>query len=397
MNRLLLKLLRQRVSTGQSVGFLLANLTGMLIVLTGLQFYRDVLPLFTQGDSFMQRDYLITTKRITAIGSLSGQNNTFSANEINDLKAQPFVRHVAIFTPSLFSVSAAVGMQQTGMRLSTEMFFESVPDSYIDVKLEHWHFDEQERVIPIIIPRNYLNLYNFGFAQSRSLPKVSEGVTALIQLDITLRGNGRQETCKGRIVGFSDRLNTILVPQTFMEWANNTFAPQKKVVPSRLIVEVNNPADAAIADYYRTHRYETEGNNLDAGKTTYFLRLVVGIVLGIGIVITLLSFYILILSIFLLLQKDTVKLQNLLLTGYSPTRIALPYCLLTTGLNVVVLLLALVGTSWIRTTYLPVLQTLNPQVEPVSLLPTFVAGVLLFVIVSLLNIGMIRKKINSIL
>jgi hypothetical protein len=396
MNRLLLKLLRQHISPGQLAGFFLANLAGMLIVLIGLQFYRDVIPLFRQGDSFMQRDYLITTKRITTLGSLAGQGNTFTTHEIDNLKAQPFVRNVALFTPSLFSVSATVSMQQAGIRLGTEMFFESVPDSYIDVNLDHWHFDRQEGVIPIIIPRNYLNLYNFGFAQSRSLPKLSEGVMGLIRLDITLRGNGQREVYQGRIVGFSNRLNTILVPQAFMEWANHTFAPQKQVTPSRLIVEVNNPADAAITDYYRTHHYETEGDSLDAGKTTYFLRLVVGIVLAVGIVITLLSFYILMLSIFLLLQKNTTKLKNLLLIGYSPAHIALPYCLLTVVLNLAVLLLAFAGTAWIRTVYQPLLQTLNPQTEQGSLLPAVVTGTLLFVIVSLLNIGLIRKKIKRI-
>lgn len=118
------------------------------------------------------------------------------------------------------------------------MFFESVPDEYVDVSLDNWHFDESAQVIPIIIPRNYLNLYNFGFAQSRNLPKLSEGLMSLIQMDIMLRGNGCAEQFKGKIVGFSNRLNTILVPQAFMDWANQRFAPGKEARPSRLIVEV---------------------------------------------------------------------------------------------------------------------------------------------------------------
>ena len=64
-------------------------------------------------------------------------------------------------------------MQEAGIHLSTEMFFEAVPDKFVDVSLDKWHFDENTHTIPIIIPRNYLNLYNFGFAQSRSLPKLS--------------------------------------------------------------------------------------------------------------------------------------------------------------------------------------------------------------------------------
>ena len=44
------KLLRQHISVSQLAGFFLANLFGMIIVLLGVQFYRDVLPIFTQGD-----------------------------------------------------------------------------------------------------------------------------------------------------------------------------------------------------------------------------------------------------------------------------------------------------------------------------------------------------------
>ena len=264
MNKLVWKLLRQHISIGQLSGFFLANIFGMLIVLLSVQFYKDVLPVFTQGDSFMKKDYIIATKKISTLGSITGQSNTFSKDEIKELEAQPFTRSVGAFTPTLFKVSAGLGMQQAGIRISTDMFFESVPDAFVDVSLDKWHFDESTQTIPIIIPRNYLNLYNFGFAQSRNLPKLSEGVMGLIQMDINMRGNGRVEQYKGNIVGFSNRLNTILVPQSFMEWANQNFAPEREAQPSRLIVEVKNPTDTAITDYFQQKNYETEGDNLDA-------------------------------------------------------------------------------------------------------------------------------------
>lgn len=174
MNRLVWKLLRQHISIGQLTGFFLANLFGMLIVLLSVQFYRDVLPVFTQGDSFMKKNYIIATKKISALGSFTGRSNTFSPKEIEEMKEQSFTESVGAFTPSLFKVSAGLGMQEAGIHLSTEMFFESVPDEYVDVSLDNWHFDESAQVIPIIIPRNYLNLYNFGFAQSRN-PQASHG------------------------------------------------------------------------------------------------------------------------------------------------------------------------------------------------------------------------------
>lgn len=394
--KLIWKLLRQHISIGQLAGFFLANLFGMVIVLLSVQFYKDIIPMFTEGDSFMKKDYIIATKKISTLGAFAGKSNTFSPQEIENLKKQPFTKSVGAFTPSQFKVSAGLGMQEAGIRLSTDMFFEAVPDEYVDVKPDKWHFDEETHTIPIIIPRNYLNLYNFGFAQSRSLPKLSEGVMSLVQMDIMMRGNGRVEQYKGNIVGFSNRLNTILVPESFMVWANKNFAPEAEAQPSRLIIEVGNPADASIAKYFQQKGYETEDGKLDAGKTTYFLRLIVGIVLGVGLFISVLSFYILMLSIFLLLQKNTTKLENLLLIGYSPARVARPYQVLTLGLNTVVLAVSISLVAWLRHSYIAALSLLFPQLEIGSLWPAITIGILLFVIVSAFNLFTIRKKVDSI-
>lgn len=396
MNNLIWKLLRQHISIGQLAGFFFANLFGMVIVLLGIQFYRDVIPVFTEGDSFMKKEYIIASKKISALGSLAGKSNTFTPQDIEELKKQPFAKSVGAFTPSQFKVSAGLGMQEAGVRLSTEMFFEAVPDKFVDIQLDKWHFDEASHTIPIIIPRNYLNLYNFGFAQSRSLPKLSEGLMSLIQMDILMRGNGRAEQYKGNIVGFSNRLNTILVPQSFMEWANRTFAPDAEAQPARLIIEVGNPADASIARYFQQKGYETEDGKLDAGKTTYFLRLIVGIVLGVGLFISILSFYILMLSIYLLLQKNTTKLESLLLIGYSPARVAFPYQALTVLLNALVLLLSIAIVAWLRSYYTDTLTLLFPQIELGSPWPTLLAGILLFLGVSALNVFAVRKKVLSI-
>ena len=394
--KLLWKLLRQHISIGQLTGFFLANLFGMSIVLLSIQFYKDVIPVFTEGDSFMKKEYLIVTKKISAIGSFAGKTNIFSEDELKSLQEQRFSKDVGAFTPSQFKVSAGFGMKEAGISLSTEMFFESVPNKFVDVSLDKWHFDKESRSIPIIIPRSYLNLYNFGFAQSRSLPKLSEGVMGLIQMDIVIKGNGRLEQYKGNIVGFSNRLNTILVPEDFMKWANSEFADENKPQPVRLIVEVDNPADDGIARYFQEKGYEAENDKLDAGKTTYFLRLITGIVMGVGLFISILSFYILMLSIFLLLQKNTVKLESLLLIGYSPVKVAIPYQVLTLGLNLIVLALSIGIVMYMRGMYTEVLTQLFPQMEMSIMWPAYVAGIILFSLVSVINIIAIRKKIASI-
>jgi len=391
------KLMRRHISLGQLAGFFFANLCGMVIVLLSIQFYQDVAPVFTEGDSFMKKDYIIVSKKVSTLGSFVGKSSTFSNAEIEEIEEQPFTRGVGEFTPSQFKVSTGVGMEQLGLNLSTAMFFESVPDKYVDTSLEGWQFEPGQEEIPIIIPRNYLNLYNFGFAQSRNLPQISEGVINMVNLEVRISGGGRMDTYKGKIAGFSNRLNTILVPESFMTWANTHYGENGiRKDPSRLIVEVNNPTDERIAQFFRERGYDTEDDKLDAGKTTWFLKVIVGIVLSVGLLISALSFYILMLSIYLLLQKNTTKLENLLLIGYGPNRVAFPYQSLTILLNAVVLVLSVGIVLYVRTLYLDLVEQMFPSLNVGSWWLMLVVGILLFVAVSMFNIMAIRKKVFSL-
>mgnify|MGYP003536799337 CR=1 FL=1 len=79
------KLMRRHISLGQLAGFFFANLCGMVIVLLSIQFYQDVAPVFTEGDSFMKKDYIIVSKKVSTLGSFVGKSSTFSASEIEEI------------------------------------------------------------------------------------------------------------------------------------------------------------------------------------------------------------------------------------------------------------------------------------------------------------------------
>ena len=389
------KLLRQHISVPQFGGFAFSNLFGMLIVLLGYQFYRDVLPVFTSQDSFMKSNYVIVSKKVGAANTLSGRAGLFTNSEIDELSKQKFVNKIGRFTSTEYKVDAKMGINGQPI-LSSEIFFESVPDDFVDVPLHDWKYEEGSREVPIILPRTYINMYNFGFAQSHSLPKISEGLVGMIDFRIYIHGNGRHDEYKGRVIGFSGRLNTILVPQSFMNWSNSVYSNGTQSEPTRLLVEMVNPADENIAKYLDSKGLEVDDVKLQNEKTTYFLRLMVSVVMTVGAVISILSFYILMLSIYLLVQKNTSKLENLLLIGYSPLRVASPYVLLTLGLNAFVLVIALVIVFFAREYYMGVIETLFPQIESGSVLSAVVLGVLLFVLVSLANMFAINRKIMRI-
>ncbi len=393
--KLVWKLLRQHISWPQFVGFFFANLFGMTIVLLGYQLYCDILPIFTENDSFLKADYLVVSKKIGMANALGQQHSGFSKDEIADLQAQPFVKGVGQFTSTAYKAEATMGV--SGMKiLNSELFFESVPDPFVDVSLDNWHYTPGDSLVPVILPRSYIAMYNFGFAQNHSLPKINEGLVGMIDLHIQVQGKGGQGYFKGKVIGFSSKLNTILVPQSFMAWSNNHFSPDSELPPSRLILDVTNPADQRIGTYLEEHNYELEDNNLDAEKTTYFLKLMVTLVMGVGVVISALSFYVLLLSIYLLVQKNTTKLQNLLLIGYSPSRVALPYQMLTLALNFAVLVASFSLLLIIRSYYIDIVETLFPDLPSTGVAATLGIGLALFLFVTGINFAILWRKIISI-
>lgn len=389
------KLLRQHISISQFAGFAFANLFGLLIVLLGYQFYKDVSPVFTAEDSFMKSNYIIVEKKVGAGNTLSGRSNAFTAQDVDNINAANFANKLGAFTSTQYTVTARMGISGTNI-LNSEIFLESIPDDFVDAPKGTWSYKPGEKVVPVILPRSYIAMYNFGYAQSRSLPKISDGIVGMIDFDLFVQGTNGNGSFKGKVIGFSSRVSSILVPQAFMDWSNHTFAPGKNQDPTRLILDLDNSKTEQMTSYLDRHGFEVEDDKLDAEKTTYFLRFMVTIVMMVGLVISVLSFYILMLSIYLLVQKNSSKLENLLLIGYSPQQVARPYQLLTIFLNLGVLVVALAVIFFVRVYYLGVISTLFPNIDTVSMLPSIVLGIILLVMVSICNIIAIHRKISAI-
>lgn len=391
------KLLRQHISVPQFAGFFFANLFGMLIVLLGFQFYHDVVPIFTAEDSFMKSDFMIVNKKIGTASSISGRSNTFSNTEVDEMGEQAFSDKIGKFTSTEYKVDANMSVNGFPVLDNGEISFESVPDNFVEVKqLSDWKYTPGSKIVPIILPRIYLTMYNFGFAQSHSLPKISDGLIGMIDFQIFVHGNKKEAQFKGKVIGFSSRLSSILVPQAFMDWSNNEYAPGQQTEPTRLIMSLKNPGDQNFTKYLDKKGYEIENDKLNAEKTTYFLKMMVTMVMIVGLIISVLSFYILMLSIYLLVQKNSSKLENLLLIGYSPGHVARPYQLLTISLNIAVLIMAWIILFFVRNYYMGIIETLFPDMEDGSMLSTFVVGISLLILVSICNLIAIRNKIASI-
>ncbi len=315
------RLLRRGISGARMAGFVLSNFIGLLIVCAAVQAYVDVRPLTEDEDSFIRTDYVVVNKRVGTTGAPSASTR-FSDSEIADLEAQPWVRSVGRFTAASYRVEGAVETGGGGMR--TALFFEAIPDRFVDVASSGWTWHPGDREVPIIIPRDYLALYNFGFAGSAGLPQLSETAISGIPLRLRLGDGEDGMALEGRVVGYSSRLNTILVPQSFMEATNALLAPGEERLPSRLILDVSSPGDAAINPYLESHGLEREGDDKGAAAT-FLLRTVAGVAGGIGLLVTVLSFFLLLLSVSLIMERNRSRIHLLLTLGYPLGKAGAPY------------------------------------------------------------------------
>lgn len=381
------RLLRRNISPWQLAGYALANLVGLAIVLTAIQFFTDVDNATSGDDDNRLHDYLVVSKSI----GLLNRNTAFSEREIENLEQQPWVEAVGRFEASRFRASISVDFQ--GHSLSTETFFESLPAQFFDRLPRDWNFNPDQGEVPIILSRDYLALYNFGFASSRGLPKLRDNEVSLVPLQITIAGRGHTAHLRGYIAGFSSRISTIAVPVEFMTWANDNYGSETATQgPSRLVVEVNDPGNPEVRKYLSDNGLDIAGDKLDNSETGFFLRLVTGVVIGVGIVISLLALCILTLSIFLLIHKNREKLRDLMLLGYSAANVARYYYRLTIAINVSIMMLSIIIVLTIRTQWTHAISALD--MIPGSITAMLLTAATITAAVTTLNIVTIHRLIT---
>src|SRR4051812_3589125 len=166
------QLLKKIIRTGVGRGRFLMAATGltiaMLLILSAVQIqvnYNELLYGKSNQDSIA--NFLVVAKVING----NKRENVLSAEEIEKLKRQPFIEKVGLLTASRFKVSAQSPSER--FPFYTDMFFESVPDEFIDVKSDEWKWEPGSTTIPLIIPNQFLDLYNFGFAPSQNLMQLT--------------------------------------------------------------------------------------------------------------------------------------------------------------------------------------------------------------------------------
>lgn len=343
--------------------------------------------------------YLLISKEITnaMMGDIS--KSSFSDSEIKKLQECNFFDSVQGIKTSLFKVKLDIPLNT--IPLNTDMFFESVPDAYLDVMPKGWAWQPGDGDLQGIAPRFLLDMYNYGFAVGQQLPQLSQETIGTIPLNFTIsNGDGSKKTVfKGNIGALSNRYMSILVPESFMNWANNNYGYITKKPATRVVVKAKDPTSKAMNSFLSNQGLKTDYGDSRYSKYGFILSLIEKASKVNGVLFFCFAMLVFVLFIQLTIVNAKTELQLLATLGTSPRQLQqfllkkiTPIYIYTIGIILLVLsvaqyLLATNNNLQLSDIYLPYLLPL----------PVLLTALLLLFILCAVNYYTIKKQMQQIL
>ena len=142
-----------------------------------------------------------------------------------------------------------------------------------------------------------------------------------------------------------------------------------------------------------------EANDLEiagdksGSQASFLVNVIAGVALAVGALITCLSFFILLLSISLLMQKNRQKIHSLIMLGVELGSISGVYIRLVAGVNILAYILAVIAMLAMRMQYLPSLRGMGGGASTVW--PSLLSGLMLMIVLTIFNVIAVNKKVRK--
>lgn len=318
LNLLLKKLIRHHSGVVRMMTSRIGLSIAVFLLLTAVQIqsnYHFLLNSPNNKDSIA--DFLVINKTLDN-NNLS--NSKLEQSLIDEIAKQSFTESVGILTPSRFKASIQSISNQ--FPFYTDISFESVPSTFIDVKNVPFTWDPSAAFVPVIVPNMFLDIYNFQFSLSQNLPQLTPSIVKMIVFKLTVYGKNGPISFNAKIVGLSDRISSMLVPAEFIKWGNNYAETKSENEVSRLVLKTNDPSNAAIASFLKKNNLSTNTEKLRYSKYRKVIDTVVaiaGLTGGLMLVFALIIF-----TLFIQLTIANCKEEIILLItlGAAPSQLS---------------------------------------------------------------------------
>ena len=364
---------------------------GVLLLLCSIQLYIDINQLL--GDKNPRKngfDFISVTKTIT--NDNMGKDNRFTPDDIKELQAQPFIDGAAPLKANAFKVMAGAG---DVIPFSTFIFIESLDNNFIDTVPPNFTWKPGQTEVPIIFSSDFLEMYNV-FAPGSGLPQISEKTAGSINIFLQCSGHNGEQLYKAHIVAFSDRVNSILVPENFLAQLNKQLEGVESNNCSRVFIKTKDANNPQLLNYLEQKNYHVNKDKTKFGRTKQILQTIVGGLTGFGVLIILLAMVLFSFYLQLMIARSKENLQLLLTLGYSPKWLSKTVAKKWTPVYIIVVLSALLLTAILQWSFQHFVLSDSESLTPFINWIVLILALLLIALCILMNYRLIKKLLNKL-
>lgn len=365
---------------------------GILLLFVSIQTFVNIENILKEKDSRKSGgfDYVSISKSIT--NENMGKDNTFSKDEIDALKKQPEIEDVSPLVSNQFRVTATAG---NIVPFSTDLFMESMNNNFLDTLPPSFSWQPGQLVVPVIFSSDFLEMYNV-FAPAQGLPQLSPKTLSSVNINLVCSGPKNTITFKGNVVALSDRVNSLLVPQNFMNWSNFQLTGDSSATASRVYLKTKDANNPQLISYLDQKNYHINKDKIRFGRIKGVLENIVSALGIFGLIVIVLALMVFSFYVQLIIARSKENLRLLLILGYSPNWLARGVAKTWLPVYSVIILLALAFTQALHLVFQRLSFASTAGFPAMIHWSVFIVAALLLLITIYINSSLVKKELKKI-
>jgi hypothetical protein len=311
LNRLLFK----NQDKKQLIIAMIGSFLGITFLITSIHYLIKVNE-FGEGADILGPNTIIVQKKVTTSSTLNLAKTDFSQEEIEMLKKEKYILDVKPVISNNFDVLFKTN-DPLVPKFSSDVFIQTVDPSFMDVNTSEWKWKEGDSIVPIILPRDFLVMLN-TFMSASGIPQISDELAKDIRFQLRISNEvSEREFVGARIIGFTNEVASILVPESFMSYGNSKYGNLTKQKITQLMISGTENEFGLVEDMLKSRHLESKNSQMVVGRLKSMVGTLILVVLGISILTVFLSGLVLIQYAQLLMTRNAYEIRTLLRLGYS--------------------------------------------------------------------------------
>ena len=389
---MLKKVLFQNQDKTQLFIAVVGSVIGMIFLISSIHYLIRVNE-FGKGEEILGPNTMIIQKKVSNSSSLKITKNDFSNEEIERFKNETFVADAQAVICNNFNVLLLTD-DPLVPKFSSDVFLQTVNAKFLDVPSKNWTWKEGDTIVPIVMPRDFLVMLN-TFMSASGIPQVSEDLAKDINFKLRISNETKKDFITARIVGFTNEIPSLLVPESFMSYANQKYATVKENKITNVMISSKEGEFGEMEKFLEERGLESRKSQVVIGKLKSIVSTLFVVLLVISVVTVVVSGLVLIQYMQLLIANNQYQIRTLLRLGYNPNKIVLlftRYLAVTFGfVSIIAFVLFLVEKLFVDELFEKGGIAINESLSVVSLI-SIIISFCIFVSISFL---VAKRKILS--